>query len=323
MSKTTKIVILGRSITLYERDKSKLKGINIGDSLSYRFFDGTLYGVLLLFAEPRGNASTPLNLSITASNLTSKFGLPTVFLLPSCPAYERQRLIDKNVYFVVSDKYAYLPMLIANERIRKTKPAKTLIPMAQYLLLYHLQVESLEGLAARDLENRLPYSYANITLGITCLADLGLCEKLSDGYKRKTIHFAYSKMNLWKQAQPLLFNPVIKRTFCDEFKDKDEYPICGINALAYYTRLNSLPERMIMTTEKKIRELSSSGALVRQNEFDGNILIETWKYPPVAKQGDTIKYVDRLSLALSLRDDDDARVEGEVERMINEIAWKD
>ena len=68
----------------------------------------------LLFAEPKDKVATQRNLSVTANNLTSLFQLPTVFLLPTCPAYERQRLIDKDVYFVVSDKYVHLPMLLAN-----------------------------------------------------------------------------------------------------------------------------------------------------------------------------------------------------------------
>jgi len=33
--------------------------------------------------------------------------------------------------------------------------------------------------------------------------------------------------------------------------------------------------------------------------------------------------VDRLSLAISLREDTDPRVENEVERLINDIEWKD
>ena len=49
-------------------------------------------------------------------------------------------------------------MLLANERVRKTKQAKTLTPVAQYLLLYHLQIGSIEGMAARDIEDKIPYS---------------------------------------------------------------------------------------------------------------------------------------------------------------------
>ena len=317
------IVILGRPIHLQERSKAQMKGVTIGDSLTYKFYDGEFHGMPLLFAEPKGKIAAPRSLSVTANNLTSLFQLPTVFLLPKCPAYERQRLIDKDVYFVVSDKYVHLPMLLANERIRKTKQAKALKPVAQYLLLYHLQIESIEGLAARDIEEKIPYSYASITLGITCLEDLGLCQKVADGSKRKVIHFNKKGKDLWEHVQPLLINPVEERLFCDELLSEGHFPICGINALAHYTMLNPDPERIIMMTAKQLRDLRASGALVCPNEYDGNIIIEAWKYPPVISMGTEAEWVDRLSLAISLRDDSDPRVEGEVERLMNDIQWKD
>ena len=322
MSEIKNIVILGRTIPLQERSKAQMKGATVGDLIAYRFFDGVYLGVPMLFAEPKGVAASPQNLSITASNLTSLFNLPTVFLLASCPAYERQRLIDKNVFFVVSEKYAHLPMLVANERVRRTKIAKSLTPVAQYILLYHLQVESLDRLAARDMEGMLPYTYTSITLGIGCLADLGLCERVPDGSKRKTMHFLKAGKELWEQAQPLLVNPVEQRIYCDEFLSEESFPVCGINALAHYTWLNPDPERIIMMSIKQLREMKASGALIRPNEFDGNVVIEAWKYPPVAKMGESPQWVDKLSLAISLRYDDDPRVEGEVERLLNEMKWK-
>lgn len=316
------IVISGRPIHLKERSKARMKGISIGNTLAYQFYDGNFHGIPLLFAEPKGKIAAPRSLAITANELSIKFGLPVVFLLCDCPAYERQRLIDKEVYFVVSDKYAYLPMLIANERLRKTKLAKRLTPVAQYLLLFHLQVESLEGMAARDLEDKVPYSYPSITLGITCLADLGLCQKIADGSKRKIVHFVERGRQLWDKAQPILIDPVEQRLFCDEFHSEAHFPVCGINALAHYTMLNPDPERNIMMSPKQLKDFSSSGALVRLNEFDGNIMIEVWKYPPVVKNDEKPEWVDKLSLAISLREDSDPRVEGEVERLIDEIEWK-
>lgn len=317
------IVISGMPIVLQERSKAQMKGISIGDSLSYRFFDGNFHGVSLLFAEPKGKIGTPRSLALTASGLHEKFCLPVVYLLGDCPAYERQRLIDKDVYFIVSEKYAHLPMLIANERIRKAKRAKMLSPVAQYLLLYHLQVESLEGLAARDIEDKVPYSYPSITLGITCLSDLDLCQKVADGPKRKELHFHERGQQLWDKVQPLLINPVEERVYCDELLSEDRFPICGINALAHYTWLNPDPERIIMMTAKQLRDYRASGAFVRPNDFDGNIIIEAWKYPSVTSMGNEAKWVDRLSLAISLREDTDPRVENEVERLINDIEWKD
>lgn len=323
MIKTKEIAILGRPIQLQERSKAQMEGATIGDLLTYKFYDGEFHGMPLLFAEPKGKVATPRCLSVTANNLTSLLQLPIVFLLPACPAYERQRLIDKDVYFVVSEKYVHLPMLLANERVRKTKQAKTLTPVAQYLLLYHLQIGSIEGMAARDIEDKIPYSYASITLGLTCLEDLGLCKKVAEASKRKVIHFDIKGMNLWEQAQPFLVNPVEERIYCDGLLSDDSFPECGINALAHYTRLNPDPERTIMMSVKQLRNFKSSEALVRPNEFDGNIIIEAWKYPPVTATGVKAEWVDKLSLAISLREDEDPRVEGEVERLINETEWKD
>lgn len=323
MIKTKEIAILGRPIQLQERSKAQMEGATIGDLLTYKFYDGEFHGMPLLFAEPKGKVATPRCLSVTANNLTSLLQLPIVFLLPACPAYERQRLIDKDVYFVVSEKYVHLPMLLANERVRKTKQAKTLTPVAQYLLLYHLQIGSIEGMAARDIEDKIPYSYASITLGLTCLEDLGLCKRVAEGSKRKVIHFDMKGMNLWEQAQPFLVNPVEERIYCDGLLSDDSFPECGINALAHYTRLNPDPERTIMMSVKQLRNFKSSEALVRPNEFDGNIIIEAWKYPPVTATGVKAEWVDKLSLAISLREDEDPRVEGEVERLINETEWKD
>lgn len=316
------VVISGRPVELKERSRTQMKGISIGDSISYRFYDGDFHGVALLFAEPQGEVGAPRSLAITANQMSEKFGLPVVFLLSECPAYERQRLIDKNVYFVVSDKYAHLPMLVANERMRKTKQAKKLSPVAQYLLLFHLQVESLEGKTLRDIGNKVPYSYPSIALGITYLADLGVCEKVADGPKQKVIHFAEEGRRLWDKVQTMLIDPVEARMYCDEFKSDMRFPICSINALAHYTMLNPDPERMIMMSSKQLKEFEETGALVRPNEFDGDIMIEVWKYPPVSNEAANAVWVDKLSLAISLKRDNDPRVEKEVERLINELEWK-
>jgi hypothetical protein len=170
------VSILGRTLELNPKSKSQLKGITIGDSLSYHFYDGEYLGVPMVFIEPKKDNPSPRTCDITASRLSEVLNKPIVFLLTPGPSYERQRLLDKNVYFVMSDKYAHLPMLVANELVRKHKSAEKLSPVAQYILLYHLQVKSLEGMAARDMTDLLPYSYESITLGINCLCNVGLCE---------------------------------------------------------------------------------------------------------------------------------------------------
>lgn len=79
MVKMKEIAILGRPIQLQERSKAQMKGVTIGEMLSYKFYDGEFHGMPLLFAEPKDKVATPRGLSVTANNLTSLFQLPTVF----------------------------------------------------------------------------------------------------------------------------------------------------------------------------------------------------------------------------------------------------
>lgn len=317
------VIIAGRSVELQPMEKQQLKGLTIGDSLSYRYFKGLFGGVDLMFAEPRGEVTSPRVLYATKANLEKIAGMPVIFILPECPAYLRQRLIDKDVYFVVSEKYAFTPTLLVNERERRQKKAKRLTPAAQYMLLYHLQVESLEGRSGRELESKLPYSYATIALAITCLDDLGLCAKVPDGTKSKLLHFDSKGKELWEKAQPHFINPVDQRIYCDKLLDDGKYPICGINALSHYTRLNPDPERMAAVSIKLFKEWMDGHIMIRANGYEGDILVESWKYPPVTSAGWQDDYIDKLSLTLTLREDDDPRVEGEVEFLIEQIEWKD
>lgn len=315
--------ILGRIIKLQPLSKKQLKGITIGDSLAYLFYDGEYRGIRLIFLKSKNGNPSPKVCATTADRISGITGSPVVFILESSPSYERLRLIDKDVFFVMGDKFANLPMLVANERIRKSLPAKRLTPTAQYILLYHLQVESLEGMSARDISHRLPYSYESITLGLTCLNDLGLCQKVSDCGNSKIIRFSLKGKELWNKAKDLLIDPVEKRIYCDSMTTELKFAQCNINALSHYTWLNPDNSQMFMMSKKELQRLTAENALLNINEFDGDVMIEVWKYPIVSYKGNTNERVDKLSLAITLREDNDPRVEGEIERLINEIEWKD
>ena len=177
------IRILGRRFEVEPRAKESLKGITVGEKLSYRFYDGTYQGTPLLFVEPKKGNPSPRTCVITGKRWTEALGLPAVFILAPGPTYERHRLADKGVFFVMSEEYAHLPGIIALEKTSNRKIAEVLTPVAQYILLYHLQVGSLEGMSPRDIAPLLTYSYESVTLGVTCLEDVGLCQKIQNGQR--------------------------------------------------------------------------------------------------------------------------------------------
>lgn len=314
------VKILGRAIHLTPLPKTQLSGLTVGERLSYDFYTGVYQGQQLAFAKPKGDVQAPRGLAITARKVAQKLEMPLVYILPACPAYLRQRLIDKGVYFIVSNKFALLPNLVINERVSTRKEPKLLSPVAQYILLYHLQVKSLNDLTAQDLKRLIPYSYPSISLGLRCLEDLGLLLRKAEG-KNKMLRFTSGGKELFERSKQYMIDPVARRIYCDNLTSEEQFPASGTNALAHYTALNPDRERMIAMSKQSFDRLKAGDALEGENTYDGNILIEVWKYPPVTINGYAGQWVDPLSLALSLADDQDPRVENEVDHLINEIKW--
>ena len=315
------INILGKTIELVKRPADKLKGINMGEKLTFDFFDGLFRGEELLFVKPKGSNPTPRKCAFVSERLMQLFGLPVVFILQPGPGYERQRLLEKDVYFIMSDKYANLPMLVAMEKVTTRKIPERLTPVAQYILLYHLEIENLDGKSTKAIASLMPYSYESVSIGLTCLADVGLCEKVPIDARSKAVHFKSTGKQLWEEAGKYLIDPVDRKIYCDGLNVEKEFPECGINALAHYSMLNRDPEKWIMMTTGEYRQSIDDSSIINSNELDGDIIIEIWKYPVVSRRNTKVEWVDPLSLVLSLKKDDDPRVEEETEHLINNFKW--
>ena len=114
-------------------------------------------------------------------------------------------------------------------------------------------------------------------------------------------------------GKPYLINPISNVSYTDELTIDHVWPIAGINALSHYSMLNPEQMQTYALTDAEAKQLQTSGA-VDFNPIDGAYRLEKWLYPPIAKDG----YVDRLSLALTLKEDDDPRVEKEVKHIIKD-----
>ena len=89
--------------------------------------------------------------------------------------------------------------------------------------------------------------------------------------------------------------------------------MAGISALAEYGNLNDDPEQ---TTALYSRDFDKS---IPTFEYSGHHL-ELWRYNPRLLCGkDSV--VDKLSLYLSLKEDEDPRVKDELSRMMEEFQW--
>ncbi len=175
---------------------------------------------MLIFSQKPGVLYSPLQLKNLLERIEKVKGLPSVFYFDRLLTYERDRLVEKGVYFVVSDKYAFLPMLIINRNESEARVKETFSPSTQYLLLYHLQIACISGKSIKELEGIIPYKYKTIAKAVKQLEQLGFLQLT--GGKEKRIVIEKSNHDLWSATQSHLISPV-KATYFSSASIKEGY----------------------------------------------------------------------------------------------------
>ena len=115
------ISIAGVPINLDKIGRDKLKGLTLDLILNFRFYyaEFNKHPLGLVENADLARTYTPMRYARIANQIERILEIPVVFILQSAPFYIRQRLIEQGVYFVVSDRYVFLPGMLINERIRK------------------------------------------------------------------------------------------------------------------------------------------------------------------------------------------------------------
>jgi len=309
------IKVAGKVLALSPMKIEELKGIPIDTKLKFQFYRTTFNeNAFCLLETKKEENHASIDCLKLAERLKDILHLPVVFLFRNLLFVERNRLIDRGVYFIVSGKFAFLPFLIINYKETTHKKAEGLSSVAQYIMLYHLQIDNMSGLSMADMESKLPYTYVTISRAFKNLEELHLCKIEIDENRVKRIFFEGTKKEVWERSLPYLKNPIKKKLYCDDIVTDLPFTEGGITALAHYTSLNPNGTKTYVMDAKGYKDLQHNSIFVNQNDVEGNICIEIWNYPPLHQY-----YADPLSLYLTLRDDRDPRTEKELELMINKL----
>ncbi|RMD52232.1 hypothetical protein D6827_00435 [Candidatus Parcubacteria bacterium] len=243
--------------------------------------------------------------------------LPVVLVLEPIEAYNRKRLIKKQVAFIIPGKQMFIPQLLIDLkefRYATKKKQDTVQPAAQCLLFYHLLKENVEAMNFKMIAERINYTQMTITRAAIDLAEREIC--VIEGRKDKRLLFNADKRTIWAKAQPFLQNPVKRKIYIDEnFEDNLMYK-GGYSALAYYTNIAGNANECFAIAKTDYLFLKKNQR-IRINNIEGRFCIEIWKYPPGILAEN--KIVDPLSLYLTLKDEKDERVEMELEKMIERL----
>ena len=140
-----------------------------------------------------------------------------------------------------------------------------------------------------------------------------------DGRER-CLRFTGNRREIWTKAQPLLRSPVSKRLFIQHTKNKAGGIRAGLTALAEHSMLapTAYITYALSREDWKLLRQRRKAVVVPVQEPDAQE-IEVWSYPPALFAERDV--VDPLSLYLSLRDNQDERIESALEGMMRKLEW--
>ncbi len=250
--------------------------------------------------------------------IENTFNMPAVLVLEQIEAYNRKRLIEKKIAFIIPGKQMYIPQLLIDLReYRNTvqKKKEKLQPAAQLILLYHILKENLEKMNFKKIAEKINYTQMTVTRSAKELAEKQLC--MIKGSKEKRIVFDDKKEIIWNKALPYLQSPIKRKIYIDDFIDESLIFKSGLTALSNLTNLAGEPLECFAIAKTDYMYLRKHNRINITNEIEGRICLEIWKYAPgiLAENGT----VDPLSLYLAFKDEDGERIEMEIKEMVNNL----
>ncbi len=304
--------VFALTLKLNDVPANDLNGLPYFISDAYTFKYGKFLERKMVFMELKSRVTfTPQQFKKQIAIIEKKLNCPAVLLLSTIESYNRNRLIQRKVNFIIPGKQLFIPDLlidIKEYRQHQRVPTAYLQPAAQCLLFYHLQKEKLNNKNYQELSVILNYTYRTIARAVENLAGLNLCTVADT--KVKLLQFELPKKNLWEKAFPYLTTPVIKEGYVNDKLPEEYLYHTNITALAHYTMINEDNQKHYAIYRDNFTHLKKESKIETFSDYDGEYLLEVWKYDPKILARD--KYVDPLSLYMIFEKSDDERIQWNV-----------
>ena len=289
----------------------------------YKFAQTELLGLhAVLVIDTNPEEQSPATVRKHLDMLQTKQPANLIYVRRRVTAYNRKRLIEQKVPFIVPGNQMYLPMLAIDLRehfrtIREESP--TFSPSTQVVVLYALLRDAGQVLIPAELAPRLGYSAMTMTRAFNELETASVAEVTIRGRER-CLRFSADRREIWEKGQSFLRSPVNKRLFIRRTESAEAPIRAGLTALAHYSMLAPPPHTVHALSREDWKALRRRHKIIEVPAQDPDgIEIEVWWYPPALFAEDGI--VDRLSLYLSLKDDHDERTEAALEEMMEKFKW--
>ena len=289
----------------------------------YRFAKVELLGVrALLVIDANPVEQPPATVRKHMDMLQTKQQADLIYVRAQVTAYNRKRLIEQKVPFIVPGNQMYLPMLAIDlrehfHRIREEVP--TFSPSTQVVVLHAMLRDAGQVLIPSEMAPLLGYSAMTMTRAFDELETAKLAGVTVHGRER-CLRFIGDRREIWEKAQPFLSSPISKRLFIRRIGGAEGANRAGLTVLAHYSMLAPPAYTTYALSREEWKVLRQQHKIVEVPAQDPDASeIEVWWYPPALFAGHGM--VDRWSLYLSLKADRDERTETALEEMMEKFKW--
>ncbi|WP_051589065.1 MarR family transcriptional regulator [Ruminococcus sp. NK3A76] len=291
--------VLGINVVYYETISSMPNFINS----RYKVQKVTLNGRAAAFVYPKTELDPAGAVKKHFDRISKSCGMAAVLVTDRLTYRRKEYLLREHIPFVVNEKQIYLPFMAVylQERGDAEKTIDSdLLPSAQVLLLYYIY-NGCGRLSTADAAKALGFTATSVSRASKQLEQLGIIQAEQQGV-HKEIYSDKTPREMFMSAKGLLKDPVKRKIYVSKSEIKDDLLAGGYSALSEYAFINPPYVKEFASDSISKWEKSSTRSLLNEND---QCRVALWRYDPGKLTNG--KAVDRLSLALSLQNDKDAK----------------
>ena len=313
-------IIFGLEITLDPYDKktglprylTSGRRIYIAKSSDVDFY-------IVKMSEPKDSRTLSKEIGLYEAALSGN----VAFWFESLNKNYRNSYVKHHIPFVMLPTQIFLPFLgiLFTKKFTNTKGnARTKLSSNAQLLLIKLLYLPRKQYSKADLAKQLQLNPVYVTRATKELLDLGLICEYKEG-RSVFVERDGSSEELFNRAKQLLVSPVSKVVYVKKNKQFQGYPIASDYALSEISMIN--PSDVPVYACWKKDAIVQKMKIIEEpswNDPDDMIKIELWDYDP--RKLSEGKNVDFISLYCSLMNNNNPRIQGEMEDILEDFEWQ-
>lgn len=284
----------------------------------YRIQRVTLDGKDAVFLYPKTELDPVSAIKKHMDKIQKTEEAPIVLVLKQLTYRQKEYFLRDHIPFIVEGKQIYLPFFAVylQERCDAEKQtAEVMLPSAQLLLLYYIY-HGCGELLTSETSQKLGFTPTSISRASKQLESMGLIRMKKKGVQ-KIVFSGKTPEELFSAAKDFLRSPVKRTIYVPKSEIKEKLLVSGYSALSEYSMIN--PPAVSCFAADSVAMWDTVASRKLQNP-DEQAAVELWRYNP--KKLTEGECVDRLSLALALREKQDERIEEAVDEMLMQV-WRD